>query len=176
MTDKRLFRASCYAQLQQSARLERERERERERDAPKRSHDDQHGTTDAKCSPVLRPVRAGGHRRADPGQDRRLRSIASPATYRMITRLPNCLRREPGVQGLGLLEADDVRLGFAKPAQQVRQAPFDVVDVESGDLHRFRQRSERIDLALGLRFGRSPSQSLTLKGKLANGPKSETRS
>jgi predicted site-specific integrase-resolvase len=29
-------------------------------------HHDQHGTVDAQCAAVLRPVRAGGHRRADP--------------------------------------------------------------------------------------------------------------
>jgi hypothetical protein len=44
--------------------------------------------------------------------------------------------------------------------EQVSQATVDVVDVETGDLHRFGQRSERIDLAFELRFDRSQRQSL----------------
>jgi hypothetical protein len=39
--------------------------------------------------------------------------------------------------------------------EQVRQPTVDVVDIETGDLHRFGQRSVRIDLALELRFDRS---------------------
>jgi hypothetical protein len=41
-------------------------------------------------------------------------------------------------------------LSGCKPMEQVRQAAVDVVDVEAGDLHRFRQRSEGIDSALEL--------------------------
>jgi hypothetical protein len=59
----------------------------------------------------------------------------------MIARLPDCLRRELGVRGFELLKAHDVGLGFAEPVQQVRQATIDVVDIETGDLHRFRQQA-----------------------------------
>jgi hypothetical protein len=63
----------------------------------------------------------------------------------MITRLPDCLRRELGVRGFELLKAHDVGLGFAKPVEQVRQTAVDVVDIETGDLHRFiRERSPRL--------------------------------
>ena len=78
----------------------------------------------------------------------------------MITRLPDCLRRKLGVRGFEFLKTHDVGRAFAKPAQQIPQATVDVVDVETGDLHRFGQRSERIDLALELRFDRSQRQSL----------------
>ena len=81
----------------------------------------------------------------------------------MITGLPDCVRRELGVGGFEFLKAHDVGLGFSKPAEQVRQATVDVVDVEAGDLHRFGQRSERIELALEMRFDRSQRQSLRLK-------------
>ena len=30
-------------------------------------------------------------------------------------------------------------IGFAKPVREVRQATIDVVDIETGDLHRFTQ-------------------------------------
>jgi hypothetical protein len=81
----------------------------------------------------------------------------------VITGLPDCVRRELRVGGFELLKTHDVGLGFSKPAQQVSQATVDVVDVETGDLHRFGQRSGRIDLALELRFDRSQRQSLALK-------------
>ena len=58
----------------------------------------------------------------------------------MITGLPDCLRRKLGVCGFEFLKAHDVGLRFAKPAEQVRQATVDVVDVETGDLHRFSYR------------------------------------
>jgi hypothetical protein len=65
--------------------------------------------------------------------------------YRMISRLPDCLRRELGVRGFDFLKAHDVGLGFVKPVQQVRQATVDVVDIETGDLHRLRQeRAHRL--------------------------------
>jgi hypothetical protein len=47
----------------------------------------------------------------------------------MISRLPDCLRREFGVRGFEFLKTHDLGLGFAKPVQQVRQAPVDVVDI-----------------------------------------------
>jgi hypothetical protein len=63
----------------------------------------------------------------------------------MITRLPDCLRWELGVRGFELLKAHDVGFGFAEPVHEVRQATVDVVDIETGDLHRFRQeRSPRL--------------------------------
>jgi hypothetical protein len=63
----------------------------------------------------------------------------------MIARLPDCLRWELGVRGFELLKAHDVGLSFAKPVQQVCQATVDVVDIETGDLHRFRwERSPRL--------------------------------
>ena len=40
------------------------------------------------------------------------------------------------LRGLGFLQADDVGLRFAELVKQVRQAAVDVVDVETGDLHR----------------------------------------
>ena len=46
-------------------------------------------------------------------------------------------RRGVGLRGLGFLQADDVGLRFAELVKQVRQATVDVVDVETGDLHRF---------------------------------------
>ena len=55
----------------------------------------------------------------------------------MITRLPDCLRRKLGVRGFEFLKADDVGLIFSNPAEQVRQATVDVVDLETGDFHRF---------------------------------------
>jgi hypothetical protein len=67
------------------------------------------------------------------------------AAYRMITRLPDCLRRKLGVRGFEFLKAHDVGLGFAKPVQQVRQSAVDVVDIETGDLHRFtHERAQRL--------------------------------
>jgi hypothetical protein len=63
----------------------------------------------------------------------------------MITCLPDCLRRKLGVRRFELLKAHDVGLGFAEPIQQVRQATVDVVDIKTGDLHRFRrERSARL--------------------------------
>src|SRR6202030_3564766 len=61
------------------------------------------------------------------------------AAYRMIARLPDCLRRELGVRSFDSLKAHDVGLSVAKPVEQVRQATVDVVDIETGDLHRFRR-------------------------------------
>ena len=92
-------------------------------------------------------VRAGHHRRP-PREDRH--AVPSPLAppNRLVTGLPDCVRRELGVCGFEFLKAHDVGFGFAKPAEQVRQAPVDVVDVEAGDFHRFGQRSERIELSL----------------------------
>jgi hypothetical protein len=56
---------------------------------------------------------------------------------RMITGLPDYLRRKLGVRGFEFLKADDVGLISSNPAEQVRQATVDVVDVETGDFHRF---------------------------------------
>src|SRR3984957_17841054 len=61
------------------------------------------------------------------------------AGYRMIARLADCLRWELGVRGFDFLKAHDVGLSFAKPVEQVRQATVDVVDIKTGDLHRFRR-------------------------------------
>src|SRR3984957_8602654 len=72
------------------------------------------------------------------------------AAYRMIARLPDCLGRELGVRGFELLKADDVGLGFVKPVQQVRQPTVDVVDIETGDLHRLRQRNTTLRLFAGI--------------------------
>jgi hypothetical protein len=58
----------------------------------------------------------------------------------MITRPPDYFRWEIGVRGFEFLKAHNVGLGLAEPVQQVAQAPIDVVDVETGDLHRLTQR------------------------------------
>ena len=50
-----------------------------------------------------------------------------------------CLARPQNVCTTTLLKTHNVGLGFAEPVQQVRQATVDVVDVETGDLHRFRR-------------------------------------
>jgi hypothetical protein len=75
--------------------------------------------------------------------------IATPAclaaAHRMITRVPDCLRRKLGVPAFEFLKAYDVGLRFAEPVQQVRQATVDVVDIETSDLHQFRrERSPRL--------------------------------
>ena len=80
-------------------------------------------------------VHAGHHRRP-PREDRHAVPALLAAPYRLITGLPDCVRRKLGVRGFEFLKADDVGLGLAKPAEQVRQATVDVVDVETGDLHR----------------------------------------
>jgi hypothetical protein len=48
----------------------------------------------------------------------------------VITRLPDCVRRELGVSSFEFLKAHDVGLGFSKSAEQVRQAAINVVDVK----------------------------------------------
>jgi hypothetical protein len=58
----------------------------------------------------------------------------------MITGRPDYVRWEFGVRGFEFLKAHDVGLGFAEPAEQVRQATVDAVDVETGDFHRFKYR------------------------------------
>jgi hypothetical protein len=76
-----------------------------------------------------------GHNR---GPSRKYRhAVPAPlaAPNRVITGLPDCLRRELGVCGFELLKAHDVGLGFAEPVQKVAQAMIDVVNVETGDLH-----------------------------------------
>src|SRR3984957_7183081 len=77
--------------------------------------------------------------RTPPRKNRHAVPVPLAAAYRMIARLPDCLRWELGVRGFELLKAHDVGLGFAEPVQQVRQATVDVVDIETGDLHRFRR-------------------------------------
>ena len=85
------------------------------------------------------------HNRSPSREDRHAIPARLAAAYRMITRLPDCLRRKLGVPGFEFLKAHDVGLGFAEPVQQVRQATIDVVDIETGDLHRFRrERSPRL--------------------------------
>ena len=85
------------------------------------------------------------HNRSPSRENRHAVPAPLAAAYRMIARLPDCLRRELGVRGFELLKAHDVGLGFAEPVQQVRQATVDVVDIETGDLHRFRrERSPRL--------------------------------
>ena len=79
------------------------------------------------------------HNRSPSRKNRHAVPAPLAAAYRMIARLPNCLRRELGVRGFKLLKTHDVGLGFAKPVQQVRQATVDVVDIEAGDLHQFRR-------------------------------------
>ena len=82
------------------------------------------------------------HNRSPSRKNRHAAPALLPAAYRMIARLPDCLRREFAVRGFELLKAHDVGLSFAKPVQQVRQAAVDVVDIETGDLHWFtRERS-----------------------------------
>ncbi len=56
-------------------------------------HDDQHGTIDPERPFILRPVRARGHWRADPGQDRRLEEEGHLDGRRRSARLSG---REPG--------------------------------------------------------------------------------
>ena len=68
----------------------------------------------------------------------------------MIARLADCLRRKLDVLGFELLKADDGGLSFAEPVQQVRQATIDVVDIETGDLHRLRQRNTTLRLFAGI--------------------------
>jgi hypothetical protein len=80
-------------------------------------------------------IQAGHHRRP-PREDRHAVPALLAPPNRLVARLPDCVRRELGVCGFELLKAHDVGLGFAKPVQQVRQATVDVVDVETGDLHR----------------------------------------
>jgi hypothetical protein len=57
----------------------------------------------------------------------------------VITSLLDCVRRKLGVGGFEFLKAHDVGLGLSKPTEEVLQATVDIVDVEAGDLHRFRQ-------------------------------------
>ena len=90
------------------------------------------------------------HNRRPSREDRHAVPALLAAPYRMITRLPDCLRRELGVRGFEFLKAHDVGLGFAKPVQQVRQATVDVVDVETGDLHRFSDRHAASVLTFGV--------------------------
>jgi hypothetical protein len=100
----------------------------------------------------------GGCRLASPSESQpepiALESHTVPATLvaanRMISCLLDCLRRKLGVRGFELLKAHDVGLGFAKPADQVRQATIDVVDVETGDLHRLGRRNTTLRLFAGI--------------------------
>jgi hypothetical protein len=79
------------------------------------------------------------HNRSPSRENRYAVPTPLAAAYRMIARLPDCLRWELGVRGFDFLKAHDVGLSFAKPVEQVRQATVDVVDIETGDLHRFRR-------------------------------------
>src|ERR1700733_3120179 len=79
------------------------------------------------------------HNRSPSRKNRHAVPALLAAPYRMITRLADCLGRELGVRGFELLKTNNVGLGFAKPVQQVRQATVVIVDVETGDLHRFRR-------------------------------------
>ena len=80
-------------------------------------------------------VRAG-HDWCPSRDDRHAVPALLAAPYRVIAGLPDCVRRELGVGGFEFLKAHDVRLGLSKPAEQVRQATGDVVDVEASDFHR----------------------------------------
>jgi hypothetical protein len=104
-------------------------------------------------------VRAG-HDWRPSREDRHAVPALLAAPDRVIAGLPDCVRRELGVCRFEFLKAHDVGRGFSKPVEQVSQATVDDVDVETGDLHRFGQRSGRIDLALELRFDHSQHQSL----------------
>jgi hypothetical protein len=73
-------------------------------------------------------------------EDRNAVPALLAAPYRMIVRLPDCLRRKVGVRSLQFLKADNVGFRFAKPVKQIRQAAVDVVDVETGDFHWFGMR------------------------------------
>jgi hypothetical protein len=85
----------------------------------------------------------------------------------MVPGLPDYLRRKFHASGLELLKADDVGLGFAKPAEQVRQATVDVVDVELAIFIGSGRRASVSTFALG--FGPSPNQCLTPKGMPVTG-------
>jgi hypothetical protein len=78
---------------------------------------------------VARQVHAS-HNRNPSRKNRHAVPAPLAAPYRMIARLPDCLRRKLGVRGFELLKANDVGLSFAKPVQQVCQATVDVVDIE----------------------------------------------
>ena len=93
---------------------------------------------------IARQVHAS-HNRSPSRKNRDAVPALLAAAYRLIARLPDCLRRELGVRGFEFLKTHDVGLGFTEPRQKVAQATIDVVNVETGDLHRFRrERSQRV--------------------------------
>src|SRR6202042_3107643 len=102
------------------------------------------------CSSPRSTLPIASHNRRPSREDRHAVPAPLAAAYRMIARLPDCLRRKLGVRGFVLLKADDVGLGFAEPVQQVRQGTIDVVDIEAGDLHRLRQRNTTLRLFAGI--------------------------
>jgi len=69
------------------------------------------------------------------------------APYRVITGLPDCVRRKLGVCGLEFLKAHDVRLAPSKPAEQVRQRRLMLLMLKLAIFIGFGQRSDRIELA-----------------------------
>ena len=62
-----------------------------------------------------------GHNRRPPREDPRAVPALLAPPNRPVARLPDCVHRELGVCGFEFLKAHDVGLGFAKPAEQVRQ-------------------------------------------------------
>jgi hypothetical protein len=70
---------------------------------------------------VARQVHAGHHRRP-PREDRHAVPALLAAPNRVITGLPDCVRRKLGAWGFKFLKAHDVGLDFAKPVQKVRQS------------------------------------------------------
>jgi hypothetical protein len=59
--------------------------------------------------------------------------ICTDAIGNGLTTSPSNSKLQPRMQ---FPETHDVGLGHSKPAEQVRRATVDVVDVEGGDLHR----------------------------------------
>ena len=94
-------------------------------------------------------VHAGHHRRPS-REDRHAVPALLAAPYRVITGLPDCVGRELGVGGFEFLKAHDVWLSLSKPMEQVRQATVDVVDVETGDLHRSDKGASASSLSMAL--------------------------
>jgi hypothetical protein len=77
------------------------------------------------------------HQLKEMGHDPGLSADASCGDSRMNA--PANVASNPSAE---FLKAHDVGLSFAEPGEQVRQATVDVIDIETGDLHRTGERSQ----------------------------------
>jgi hypothetical protein len=68
------------------------------------------------------------------------------------------------------LKANDVGLGFTKPAEKVWQATVDVIDVETAIFIGSGRAASGSTLALALCFGPSPNESLICEGQASEPP------